>query len=72
MNDFGVVNIGDLDAQIFQWLSFEIKDQMVKVKFLSKLHSPPLKDAWITLPSPLMFKYTLSSLEKKNVYSPPL
>jgi len=28
------------------------------------LHSPPLKDACITLPFPLMLKYTLPSLEK--------
>jgi len=28
----------------------------------SKLHSPPLKDAWITLPSPLKLKYTFYSL----------
>jgi len=36
----------------------------INIRKLSKLHSPPLKDVWITLPSPFMLKYTLSSLEK--------
>ena len=33
----------------------------IKVKIKSKLHSPPLKNAWITLLSHLMLKYTLPS-----------
>jgi len=33
----------------------------------SKLHSPPLKDAWITLPSPLMLIYTLPSPLIQNI-----
>ena len=32
-----------------------------------KLHSPPLKDACITLPSPLMLKYTLPSPLIQNI-----
>jgi len=37
------------------------------IKKKSKLHSSPLKDAWITLPSPLMLKYTLPSSLSQNI-----
>ena len=33
----------------------------------SKLHSPSFKDAWITLSSPFMLKYTLSSPLIQNI-----